>query len=211
MILTYTPECPLDLILFVVINKFPNDHQDHPHNKGDFPTQGGDADRLRFNEGRIDSNHQETTNVESIPRSRNCPWPVESFLSEHAQNSLLDTEATNETDQRVTYKQEEKEGNVVLLNEPISSIKSKIPYIAGACLHKIINRLQRIVTRNLGQLHKKSQVQRAWSYRMHRLLKSLWISEEQVLKETQVPESLSEIEYRQGPSRGLLHVSDNLI
>ena len=37
---------------------------------------------------------------------------------------------------------------------------------------------------------------------MHRLLKSLRISEEQVLKETQVPESLSEIEYRQGHLEG---------
>ena len=44
---------------------------------------------------------------------------------------------------------------------------------------------------------------------MHRLLKLL-ISEEQVLKENQVPESLSEIEYRQGPSRGLFHVSDDV-
>ena len=46
---------------------------------------------------------------------------------------------------------------------------------------------------------------------MHRLLKSLRISKEQVLKETQVPESLCEIEYRQRPFRGLFHVSDDVI
>ena len=45
---------------------------------------------------------------------------------------------------------------------------------------------------------------------MHRLLKSLRISEEQVLKETRVPNSICEIEYRQRPSRGLFHVSDDV-
>ena len=45
---------------------------------------------------------------------------------------------------------------------------------------------------------------------MHRLLKSLRISDEQVLKETQVPNSICEIEYRQGPYRGLFYVSDDL-
>ena len=45
---------------------------------------------------------------------------------------------------------------------------------------------------------------------MHRLLKLLQIIEEQVLKETQVPDSICEIEYRQGTSRGLFHVCDDV-
>ena len=61
-------------------NKFPNDHH---HNQGDFPRQEEDSNILRFNEGRVNSHHQETTTVEFIPGSTNSAWTVESFLSEH--------------------------------------------------------------------------------------------------------------------------------
>ena len=280
---------PFRLDLACCKNKYPTDNQDHPHNQGDFPTQGGDADRLSINEGRVHYHHQETLTVEPIPGSTNCPLTVESFLSDHGNASFLPSDPvskefkghlkkhmgfltknieiimqkqptgnedfvllykklndflTSETHYSVcaslsdspkpqklsskaaywilkqeikqisesfTKKQAEKEGgNVVLQNEPTSSAKSKIRYVAGACLHKITTRLQGVVSGNLGRLHKKSQVQRAWSYRMHRLLKTLRISEEQVVKETQVPDSISEIEFRQGPSRGLLHVGDDV-
>ena len=45
---------------------------------------------------------------------------------------------------------------------------------------------------------------------MHRPLKSLRISEKQSLKATQVPDSLSEIEFRHGQPRGMIHASDDV-
>ena len=94
---------------------------------------------------------------------------------------------------------------------PLSaSAKAKIRYIAGACILKILTRLRGIVSRNIGKQQAMSKVKLSWNYRMHRLLTSLRISEEQVMKETKEKESIIEVQFRQGPSRGLVNISDGL-
>ena len=89
-----------------------------------------------------------------------------------------------------------------------AAASSKIRYLAGACLHKIISRLRTLVSRNLGKSSVQSKAQRDWGYKLHRLLKGLRISEDTAVRSTTIPESMFEIEFRQGPTRGLLHVSD---
>ena len=91
-----------------------------------------------------------------------------------------------------------------------SAASSKIRHLAGACLHKIISRMRSIVSHNLGKSSVRSRTQRDWGFKLHRLLKGLRVSEETVLKSTTIPESMYEIEFRQGPSRGLMHVSDDV-
>ena len=91
-----------------------------------------------------------------------------------------------------------------------SAALAKIRHVASACLHKILSRLRAIVVRNLGRSSVQSKSQRDWSYKLHRLLKGLRISEESAIKTTSIPESMYEIEFRQGPTRGLLHVSDQV-
>lgn len=88
--------------------------------------------------------------------------------------------------------------------------RAKIRYIAGACIHKILSRLRGIVVRSMGKENKNTKIQRRWNYRLHKLLKSLRISEEEAINATENPESLLEVEFRQGPSRGLIHMSDSV-
>ena len=111
-----------------------------------------------------------------------------------------------------TKKQADKEGvNVVLQHEPTSFAKSKIRYIVGACLYKIITRLQGIVSRNLGQLHKKIQSPTCMELQDAQATEVAMDLQKQVLKETQVPDSICEIEYRQGPSGGMFHVGNDVL
>jgi len=91
-----------------------------------------------------------------------------------------------------------------------SSMKSKVRYLAGACVQKIASRLKASVIRKLGKQGKHSKAQRMWAYNKQRLLKTLTLTEEQVMNSTDDKDSLSEIEFKQGASRGLLHVSDSV-
>ena len=95
-------------------------------------------------------------------------------------------------------------------SEHSSASLSKICHVGSACLHKILSRLRSVVTRNMGKMKSENKLERDCNYKLHRLLKGLRVSEDCALETTSIPESMYEIEYKQGSTRGLLHVSDTV-
>ena len=95
-------------------------------------------------------------------------------------------------------------------SELSSASLSKIRHVGSVCLHKILSRLRSVVTRNMRKMKSENKLERDWNYKLHRLLKGLRVSEDCALETTSIPESMYEIEYRQGSTRGLLHVSDTV-
>jgi hypothetical protein len=79
--------------------------------------------------------------------------------------------------------------------------KAKVRYLAGACVHKILTRLQESVTRKLGTSTKAVRLQRKMDYKKRAMLKHFRISEAET--EPEIDESMTEITYKQGPSKGL--------
>ena len=88
-----------------------------------------------------------------------------------------------------------------------AAAKSKVRYVAGACVHKISRRIQESVIRNLSKSDKKSKLVRKFEYRKHQMIKQFRVSEAEVDVND---ESMLEIEYRQGTSRGLYIVNENV-
>ncbi|KAL3841440.1 hypothetical protein ACJMK2_019590 [Sinanodonta woodiana] len=88
--------------------------------------------------------------------------------------------------------------------------KGKIRYVAGACIHKIKDRLRQCVIRNTGRFDEESKFKRRVDYLKQQLLLKLRIEEAEIKTITNLPHSLCEIEYRQGKSRGLSHVRDDV-
>ena len=117
---------------------------------------------------------------------------------------------TNRLAEKVIQPQEKKLEHIPDKEDVSDAAKSKIRYIAGACIHKIITRLHANVLRNIGKGGEKHRAQREWDYRCFRLLKTLRITEEEAKKMTNEPESMFEIYYKQEPSRGLLNVPDSV-
>jgi len=89
--------------------------------------------------------------------------------------------------------------------ELISSSKSKIRYLAGACVHKIAKRLRESVLRKMGQCTKRSKLSIKLDYKKQALLKQFRINEQDL---SDNDESMAEINFKQGQSRGLTIVSD---
>ena len=111
---------------------------------------------------------------------------------------------------KVLQPQEEQINNPKYVEGISNAAKSKVRYIAGACIHKFIGRLRTNVLKNIGKGGEVHQLQRQWHYRSFRLLKTLRISEDEAKKITEEPGSMYEIDYKQGPSRGLLHIPDSV-
>ena len=82
----------------------------------------------------------------------------------------------------------------------ISCRERKIRYIAGACIQRIGKRIRESVLRKVGKTSKKSTIVRKLEYKKQSLLKNFRICE-QDLDVNQ--DSMAEIEFKQGPSRGL--------
>ncbi|VDI68615.1 Hypothetical predicted protein [Mytilus galloprovincialis] len=94
------------------------------------------------------------------------------------------------------------------IEEELSSAgKSKIRYLTGACVQKITKRLKESVLRKMGQSTKKSKLAMRMDYKKQCLLKQFRISELDVADND---ESMVEIDFKQGPSRGLTIPNDSV-
>ncbi|KAK3085569.1 hypothetical protein FSP39_005429 [Pinctada imbricata] len=89
-------------------------------------------------------------------------------------------------------------------------IQSKIRYLAGACIKKISSMLKLDVTNKLYAKTENVRVKRHMSFIKHRLIGSLISSEEESKSSSSAVESFKEIDYKQGPSKGLLNVNDTV-
>ena len=91
------------------------------------------------------------------------------------------------------------------------ALRSKVRYLNGACINKICERLKTDVNRKLHAVKRSSRLQRQSQYEKYNLLKSLIISEDEASKTIQFPSSFKEIKHKQGPTRGLKNVSDDVM
>ena len=89
-----------------------------------------------------------------------------------------------------------------------SAAKSKVRYIAGACVQKISERLRNSTLRTLSRTDKEGQMMRKMSFKKGQLLQTFRIREEEVNSEMR--DSMQEIELKQGLTRGLTVVSDKV-
>ena len=154
--------------------------------------------------GYLTSEIHATTSSENLPES-----PKPQKLSTKLYQWILHKEIQSSSSRIVKQQTEKFEGQDT--TTAVSDVgKSKIRYLAGACIHKIVSRLSLNVLRKIGKPGTKSRAQRDWDFRRYRLLRSLRITEEEAMKVTAEPDSMHEIQNKQGPSRGLLHVSDNV-
>ncbi|KAK3105793.1 hypothetical protein FSP39_005852 [Pinctada imbricata] len=98
-----------------------------------------------------------------------------------------------------------------VVDVPSAALKAKLRYLAGACITKISQRLKTAVNRKLNASSMKTKSQRQSLYEKYSLLDGLFVSEQDIKESTRMPCTLSEIEYKQGPSRGLRNVSDAML
>jgi hypothetical protein len=119
---------------------------------------------------------------------------------------LMDKEISKRA-QDIVEKQIEKAKDMNVPTELSSAAKGKLRYLAGACVQKITTRVRDSVLRKVGKTSKKTQILRKLEYKKQALLKSLRIREEDVDVQDA---SMKEIEAKQGPTRGLTIVSDQL-
>ena len=87
-----------------------------------------------------------------------------------------------------------------------SAGEAKIRYIAGACSNKISSRLRNSVLMKIGKTTKKSKIARRLDYKKHAMLKKFRIEEDEAPQNS----SMSEIQSKQGASRGLTIVNDDV-
>lgn len=99
----------------------------------------------------------------------------------------------------------EQKGTTLQLSAPI---RRKIRYIAGACVKHVKVQVEKSLSSKLHIATEEARVSRASLYRQQRFLSSLRIHESEVTTTTADPESLGEVESKQGQSHGLTHVSD---
>ena len=86
--------------------------------------------------------------------------------------------------------------------------KAKIRYLAGACLSTIGKRQRsKALTDLTNTFHSQK---RRHAYRQQRLLSSLRISEAEICESTEEPASLSEVQRKQSPGKGLYHIPDTV-
>lgn len=88
-----------------------------------------------------------------------------------------------------------------------AAAEAKLRYLAGACVQKITKRIKESVLRKIGKTSKKSRFLRKMEYRKQAMLKNFRIKEEEIEEGQQ---SMQEIEYKQGPTRGLTIVSESV-
>ena len=88
-----------------------------------------------------------------------------------------------------------------------SAGQAKIRYIAGVCIHKVTARVRDAVERNIGRSAKRSKIACKLNYKKQKMLQFFRIKEDEALCNDP---SMLEIAYKQGPSRGLTIVSDEM-
>jgi hypothetical protein len=142
--------------------------------------------------------------VESVTRDQNK-------FSTKLMFWLMDKQIKTTADDIIKKQAERVEGKRVTDDTPRVSAagKAKIRYIAGACVQKITKRLQESVLRNLGKSTKLSRLSRKFDYKKRQMMLQFRIREGDIA-EPEKDESLSEIQFKQGPTRGLSIVSDDV-
>lgn len=116
----------------------------------------------------------------------------------------MDREISKKSETIIRKQTEETEK--IEISSDLSAVgKGKIRYIAGACIQRIGKRIRESVLRKVGKTSKKSTIIRKLEYKKQSLLKNFRVSKQDVNNNQ---DSMAEIEFKQGPSRGLTIVSD---
>lgn len=89
-------------------------------------------------------------------------------------------------------------------------LKAKIRYIAGACMAKVKTKLQASISTKLFNATPQAKVTRERLHAMVNKLNAMRPLEATIMDESEDQASLDEVNFRQGPSRGLTHVSDHV-
>jgi hypothetical protein len=117
---------------------------------------------------------------------------------------LLDNHIDKKTMEIVDIQTEKAETKNM---ENYSAGKAKIRYLAGACVCKISKKLKDSVLSNIGKTSKKSKITRKFDYKMQVMLKIFRINENEAPQD----DSMNEISSKQGPSRGLTIINDDVL
>ncbi|XP_048258237.1 uncharacterized protein LOC125383642 [Haliotis rufescens] len=104
---------------------------------------------------------------------------------------------------------EQRESNVVDVEDTTEVARAKIRHLAGACIHAVRKRLRSSVMTKLDSLTKKCRHKGSMDFRKQKLISQLRVSEMEVKEQTKDQSSLSEIDFKQGQSRGLMYVADS--
>lgn len=97
---------------------------------------------------------------------------------------------------------EQRERNVVDVEDTTEVARAKIRHLAGACIHAVSMRLRSSVMTELDSLTKKCRHKGSMDFRKQKLISQLRVSEMEVKEQTKDQYSLSEIDFQQGQSRG---------
>lgn len=100
-----------------------------------------------------------------------------------------------------TIIRKQTETEKIEISSDLSAVgKGKIRYIAGACIQRIGKRIHESVLRKVGKTSKKSTIIRKLEYKKQSFLKNFRVSKQDVNNNQ---DSIAEIEFKHGPSRGL--------
>ncbi|XP_056007596.1 uncharacterized protein LOC130050837 [Ostrea edulis] len=101
----------------------------------------------------------------------------------------------------IVQKQAEEAEQLQIHSELSSVAKGKIRYLTGACVQRVAKRVRESVLRTVGKCSKKSRTLRKLEYKKQAMLKNFRVSDTN-------EDTMNEIEFKQGPSRGLTIVSE---
>jgi hypothetical protein len=88
-----------------------------------------------------------------------------------------------------------------------AAAEAKIRYLAGVCLHKVTHKVRCSVDRNIGKNSLKSKIACKLDYKKQRMMQFFRVAEDEVSCSSS---SMVEIMYKQGASRGLTIVTDEM-
>ncbi|KAK3093534.1 hypothetical protein FSP39_016902 [Pinctada imbricata] len=131
---------------------------------------------------------------------------MENKLSTKLAFWLMEKEIENKAS--VTVQKQAEEAEKLEISSTLSSVaKGKIRYLAGACIQRVNKRIKESVLRAVGKCSKKSRTLRKLEYRKQALLKNFRIKEEDI-DTREDTSTMTEIEFKQGPTHGLTIVSE---
>ncbi|MES9882103.1 MAG: hypothetical protein ABW185_14610 [Sedimenticola sp.] len=119
---------------------------------------------------------------------------------------LLDKHIEKKSEEVLVRQEENLKSHDILPMQHSAASKSKLRYLAGACVYKISNRLRKSVLRNIGKQTKGSRITRKFSYKKQAMLKQFRIQEDNAPQD----DSMYEIQSKQDLSHGLFIVNDEV-
>ena len=124
----------------------------------------------------------------------------------------MDRLVNKTADTRVAEQKKKAEAAVTRLkpDDIHGPIRGKIRFILGSCLKAVKDGVQRALTSKLHMASAAAKNERAVLYRQQRLMSSLRVMEATIITTTEDPESLQEINLKQGHTHGLTHVYDQV-